>query len=154
MYNWYKSLLNDESMELRIEKGGSIKDIQKEFNAAYPYLKIEFFKMPSHVQEKKLLDMEKIATAEPVSKSERFLKSGTVNMDSKRTAAQLEQDFLETFGFPIKLYRKSGSLWIETTLTENWSLEKQNEEGEFMSAPIARKNSFGADTVDEWREKE
>lgn len=141
-------------MDLKIEKGNLIKDIQKEFNVAYPFLKIEFFKLPFHERKRKLQKNEKITRTEPVSKSEKFLKSGTIDIDNKRTAAELENDFWEIFGLSIKLFRKSGSLWIETTLTDNWSLEKQNEEGAFMSAPIIHKNEYEAGEGDEWREKE
>ena len=140
-------------MELRIEKGNLIKDTQKEFNLAYPFLKIEFFKLPFPEQKRKLLKSEKTTGVEPVSKSEKFLKSGIINIDNKRTAADLEKDFWEICDLSIKLFRKSGSLWIETTLTDNWSLEKQNEEGEFMSAPVVHKNEYETGEGDEWREK-
>jgi len=141
-------------MELRIEKGNLIKDIQKEFNMAYPFLKIEFFKLPFHEPKRKLLKNEKITGAEPVSKSEKFLKSGNIIFNNKTTAAELENDFWEIFGLSIKLFRKSGTLWIETTLTDNWSLEKQNEEGAFMSAPVIHKNEYESEEGDAWREKE
>ena len=141
-------------MELRIEKGGLLKDTQKEFNAVYPYLRIEFFKSPHlGIEGKKPQDKGKITTV-PVSSSEWFSKSGTINIEEKTTAYTLENQFLEKCGLSIKLFRKSGSLWIETTLTESWSLEKQNEEGEFMSSPIVYKKSFVADAGDEWMEKE
>lgn len=141
-------------MELRIEKGSLIKDTQQKFSGAYPYLKIEFFIPIVRQLGKNMLRGEKSGQAEPVSRLGRFSKSETINIDSKRTAAQLEHDFSETYGLSLKLYRKSGSLWIETTLTESWTLEKQNEEGEFMSAPIVHKNAFEADAGDEWMEKE
>lgn len=140
-------------MELRIEKGVLIKDIQKEFNAVYPYLKIEFFKSPLYAERKKPEDKEKSRLL-PVSSLERFSKTGVINIEGKTTAYKLEQQFLEESGFSIKLFRKSGNLWIETTLTENWSLKKQNEEGEFMSSPIIHKKPFGTESGDEWMEKE
>jgi hypothetical protein len=141
-------------MELRIDKGGLIKDTQQKFNAAYPYLKIEFFKPSARQVGKNIFKPEKKGHSDPVSKLDRFSKSGVINIESKQTASQLEHDFLETSGLIIKLYRKSGILWIETTLTENWTLEKQNEEGEFMSAPVVHKNPFRAEAEDEWMEKE
>jgi ribosome biogenesis GTPase A len=137
-------------MELVIEKGSAIKNVQKEFNRIYPYLKIEFFKTKFHsVDRNKLSEV-----IEPVSKSERFNKPGIINVAGDRTAAQLENDFIETFGLLIKFFRKSGTLWIETTLTESWSLEKQNEEGEFMSVPAAHKNPFANDFEDAWLDRE
>lgn len=145
---------NLKTMELKIEKGTLIKDIQKQFNAAYPYLKIEFFKQQAFAGEKSISATDRTNPPMPVSKIERFSKSASINIEGKRTTAQLEQDFREISGISIKLYRKSGSLWIETTLTDSWSLEKQNEEGEFMSAPIVHKNLFDTDKGDEWMDKD
>jgi hypothetical protein len=129
-------------MKLRIEKESSIKNVQKEFNTLYPYLKIEFFKRPFRLWSKSRLNEEKRNHDEPVSNLGKFNKCAIINVDGKRTAAQVEQDFWEAFGLSIKLFRKSGTLWIETTLTESWTLEKQNEEGEFMSAPVTHKQLF------------
>ncbi|HXB45016.1 MAG TPA: hypothetical protein VNV85_13200 [Puia sp.] len=141
-------------MELRIEKGVLIKDKQAEFNVVYPYLKIEFFKL-THLQTDGRKQLDKVKSKPvPVGSSERFTKSATINIEGKTTAYTLEKQFLEKFDLSIKLFRKSGSLWIETTLTENWSLEKQNEEGEFMSSPMVHQKSFGDDAGDDWMEKE
>ncbi len=140
-------------MELRIEKGSFLKDLQKEFNLVYPYLKIEFFRISIQMDDEKKPRNEK-PNLVPVNISERFSKTATINMEGKTTALQLENQFVEKIGLYIKLFRKSGSLWIETTLTENWSLEKQNEEGAFMSAPVPHKNSFDIESGDEWMDKE
>jgi hypothetical protein len=141
-------------MQLRIEKGDLIKDKQTQFSAVFPYLKIELFKSPYlQAEGRELLGKEKSKPV-PVGSSERFTKSATINIEEKTTAYTLEKQFLQKFDLSIKLFRKSGNLWIETTLTENWSLEKQNEEGEFMSSPIVHKKLFGDDAGDEWMEKE
>jgi hypothetical protein len=140
-------------MELKIEKNSLIKDIQKEFNASYPYLKIEFFKYFNPVN-KYAAKAEKISPDEPVNKLIKFYKSGRINIDDKRTGAELELDFWETIGLSAKLFRKSENMWIETTLTGNWALSKQNEEGELLSKPITVKGSGYTDLEDKWMELE
>ncbi len=86
--------------------------------------------------------------AEPVGQQEKFYKSLTIDIDDKRTVFELEDDFKKTLGLSIKLFRKSGSMWVQTTLTNNWSLKKQNEEGEFMSAPVIQNDLLEADAGD------
>jgi hypothetical protein len=36
-------------------------------------------------------------------------------------------------GLYVQVFRKSGKVWLETTATDNWSLYKQNEEGQELS---------------------
>jgi hypothetical protein len=32
-----------------------------------------------------------------------------------------------------QVYRKSGKIWLETTVTDSWTLEEQNKQGESLS---------------------
>jgi hypothetical protein len=140
-------------MELKIETNSLTKNIQKEFNACYPYLKIEFFKHFNPVN-KYASKAEKTSPDEPINKLIKFYKSGRINIDDKRTGARLELDFWETFGLSAKLFRKSRNMWIEATLTSNWALSKQNEERELLSKPITVKESGDTDLEDKWMEME
>ena len=128
-------------MELTIEKKSLTSDIQKEFNTVFPYLKIEFFK-PGIGLGKKVTGYLKKDGKQSFGEliSSHFpLK---INIDSSRTVGQLEKDFWALLGLGMKLYRKSGTLWIETTLTENWTLGKQNLEGELLSKHITYEESI------------
>lgn len=107
-------------MEMCIEKGKPIKDIQKEFNQIYPFLKIEL-----------------VEKGQPAAR----VVTGTglpgnckhIDISAGRTVAELETDFRELLNLPIQVFRRAGSLWIETSLTHDWSLEQQNREGELFS---------------------
>lgn len=44
------------------------------------------------------------------------------------TVSELEQHFADVYGLSVQVFRKSGEVWLETTTTDNWSLEKQNQE--------------------------
>jgi glycerol-3-phosphate O-acyltransferase len=115
-------------MTLYIDHESQIKNIQNEFNEVYPFLKIEFFKNSS-TKKKPLQKSEKINAGEKVKLVTHLNRSNKIDISKQRTVAQLEKDFKELFGLNAQLYRKLGNLWIETFLTDDWTLEQQNREG-------------------------
>ena len=59
--------------------------------------------------------------------------NGDINIVPKMTVKELEQQFLHLYGLFVQVFRKSGNVWLETTVTDNWTLEQQNRQGEEMS---------------------
>ena len=59
--------------------------------------------------------------------------SGSLNINGNQSVIEIEVDLENRFGLLAQIFRKSGSLWIETTLTDHWSLSRQNIEGRQMS---------------------
>ena len=118
-------------MYLNIEKESRVMDLQNEFNGFYPYLKIEFFRHSS--KEKSMQKTEKVNPTEYVERLAHVYKSGSINVDHKKTVAQIVDAFWEEFGLSVLVFRKSGKLWIETSLTDIWTLDKQNKIGESFS---------------------
>ncbi len=57
----------------------------------------------------------------------------TVDIDPARRVEEVEDDFFKKLGVMVRIFRKAGNMWIETTLTDSWSLRRQNHEGEQMS---------------------
>lgn len=53
------------------------------------------------------------------------------------TVHELESIFLNELGLYIQVFRKSGRVWLETTATDSWSLQKQNTEGQELSNDTA-----------------
>lgn len=107
-------------MEMCIERGTPIKDIQKGFSEMYPFLKIEV--------------IDKKQPAKQVSDNISPNEQQHVDISSGRTVAQLEEDFKKLLNLPIQLFRRAGNLWIETSLTHDWTLDQQNKEGELFSS--------------------
>jgi hypothetical protein len=105
-------------MTLHIDDKRSFQYVQYEFSERYPFLKIDFMR-PC------------IGDQKPLSGRQRA--HGTVNIGEKRTVDQIVKDFEEIFGFSMMVLRRSGKLWIETSLTADWTLEQQNREGENIS---------------------
>ena len=63
-----------------------------------------------------------------------------MDIEPTMTVASFEQTLLNQFGIAAQVFRKSGNLWLETTMTDQWSLAQQNEHGREISSP-ADKNS-------------
>lgn len=106
----------------------SILQIQEEFGTRYPFLKLEFFKNSHNV-------FEGNARPEIIYKKQltHLHKVGEIIINDDMTVAELEQKFKEQFNLNVQVFRKHGNSWIETTVTDNWTLQKQNEEGKILS---------------------
>lgn len=107
---------------LQIETGKQIKQIQTAFNTRYPYLKIEMIKQQAGKPE--AMKGNEVIARVPAT---------TISIGNQQTVARLEQEFMEKTGLKVKVYRKFCNVWIETTLTDDWTLEQQNTEGKLLS---------------------
>ena len=125
-------------MLLSIFEDRTISEVQQEFNEAFPFLKIEFFKngtirkdrYPAHLQFACGL---KIKEAWNKKKQEGFL-----DVTDAMTVSDLENSFMDQFGLSVQVFRRSGNIWLETTITDNWTLKQQNDHGKEISTPYKR----------------
>ena len=125
-------------MKLYVDNKCPVRNIQRQFNAYYPFLKLEFF--TTQLTDKNFLKATPLACE---SVKHLFSKNleGTINVAKARTVAEVENDFKTEFGLSAQIFRLSGNVWIETTLTDDWTLEKQNKEGEQISSHFTTKLS-------------
>ena len=120
-------------MLLRIDQDTSIKEVQKQFNAWYPFLQIHFFKNGS--TDNKLSKKAERALPEwPVKKLKNFDKPEYLPINHKITVGELLESF-RGIGLLVQVCRKSGNHWVETSLTSDWTLARQNEEAMLISVP-------------------
>lgn len=119
-------------MKIKIASNKTVSELQKDFNKAFPYLKIEFYKVP--YKSGTLLPTSKLVRHDTaLSQFRQVDKEGELELDPEWTVAKLEQELWESYELSVQVFRKSGSLWIETSLTDSWTLRQQNYEGEQMS---------------------
>ncbi len=116
-------------MELYIEEQLTVGEIQQAFRSRYPYLKINFFS--------KAYDRDEQYRAEDMYESNELIKDlrkadthGTLIIKGSMKISDLEDQFLNTFGLSVQVFRKSGDSWLLTTTSDNWTLEDLNEKGE------------------------
>lgn len=117
---------------IQLHNQDTIKDIRTQFNTLFPYLKMEFFHEPSG--KGKLLSKDKmIGINEKLSKISTSFKEGNLAFTNQTTVGELEHKLFTDFGLCVQVFRKSGNLWLETSATDSWSLDQQNEEGKSLA---------------------
>ena len=113
---------------LKISEQKSIGDFQKEFNSIFPFLKIEFYKMKPSLPSEESKEMLLLSEYQPLGKN-----LVIIDIDNTTTVANLKALLQKELDLISMIYRKSGKMWIETSLTEDWTLERQNYEAELMN---------------------
>lgn len=123
-------------MEIYISEEDIIMNIQQEFNAQYPHLKLQFYKNP-HRESKASPKRELLSPRLPIEKVAAFHRAGIVDINPDRTVAELEYDFFHKVGLSVQVFRKRGDTWLQTTETDFWTLGQQEQEGRESSLPLA-----------------
>ena len=49
--------------------------------------------------------------------------------ESSNTVSELEESFYNKTGISAQVFRKSGISWLQTIVTDSWTLEQQNTRG-------------------------
>lgn len=125
--------------EILITEHTLLSEIQSAFNNNYPFLKIEFLKLDSEKNtSQKLKKIEPETTVKVISSSE---MAATLNIEGNRTIAEIETDVKNVLGLAVQFSRKSGNVWNVITLTDNWTLEDQNNAGKFISTEMSLTNT-------------
>jgi hypothetical protein len=121
-------------MELIIKGDKTIAQLQREFSEVFPFLKIEFFDVP-YKADKALPRDKMIKHDRKLSAIKRMHGEGAVQVLPGDKVGDFETRLWDTFGLSAQVFRKSGNMWIETSLTDQWTLERQNNEGLEMETP-------------------
>lgn len=119
-------------MQIQINTETRIANAQNKFNEVYPFLKMDFYYKPHDINElSAVADM--ISSNELFSSVNTFLRPETIDIGEQRTVAQVEKEFYDKLGISMQVSRRSGDIWLQTSKTDDRTLEKQNETGKAMS---------------------
>lgn len=113
---------------MKIIDNKTIAEIQSEFKDLYPGLKIEFYKSKHESHKGSPIDDQwpsNLKLADIRSKHNK----GELILSPEMRVADLEKDFEDKFGLHVQVFRKSRNLWLQTSVTDEWTLEKQNQKG-------------------------
>jgi hypothetical protein len=106
-------------MRFQVGESASLWGIQEQFSRMFPFLKLEFFRSLNGAQK-------------ALSRND-SIKSTDITINRNMTVSVLEEEFRKKAGVNVQVLRKSGNVWIATSLTNEWTLEQQNKEGESLS---------------------
>ncbi len=124
-------------MQLRIFPTQQISDLQKDFNAAFPYLRLEIldFKTCQASDDDNIL--KKSATPNPdtnyIGNYQGTITDGILEIEENMKVNELVRLFKEEFSLCVQVFRRSGIMWLQTSITADWTLKKQNEHGKDLS---------------------
>jgi len=119
---------------MKIHASRLLSEIKEEFTLMFPYLKLEFFKIPHHDQEpttKKAM----IKADHAVCEISEIQYEGEIDLSGEMTVNELESKFRDDFGMNVQVFRKSGHVWLETSSTDDMTLDQQNNLGQEKATP-------------------
>jgi len=122
-------------MKITINDHRKIYAIQEEFNKLFPYLKLEFFSKSNTSQG--CSSAKKIKhSSKTIAECRTIHNNGSLELTPAMTVTDLEQRFNDVYGIHTQVLRKSGNVWLETSVTDGWTLEEQNSQGESLDKEI------------------
>ncbi len=103
-----------------------IRELEKEFNRNYPFLKIEFTKNGAGRPEEAGYggaDNDVLR-----SKAVDVLRN-EIGCNDAMKVSEFETALQSLIVCPVQVFRKSNNSWIETKMTRDWTLKQQNDYG-------------------------
>jgi len=131
-------------MIINITNKTTVKEVQKKFSVAFPFLKIEF-------SDKQHKEGERTKDGHWYDESYRLLsiarkpEPGWVIVQPWQKTGYIEELFKDRFGLYPQIFRRDGNYWVETAGTDIFTLEEQNSIGRKV-ADTSRRFS--------WRERD
>ena len=116
---------------MKITKTSTVTDIQKQFNAKFPLLSIRFYKV-AHEDHEGSRKKDEVGEDLPLTELSPSLQEASIPLTSQLTVEALETMFENEFGLHVQVFRKSGETWLQTSVTDHWTLEKHMKIAEDM----------------------
>jgi hypothetical protein len=113
---------------MKIKLEGSIEQFNERFRKIYPGLKLEFYSR-AHDAHQGSRAQHQLPGSTDIAKIIKEHSDLSIDISDQITVGELEKSFEEMFGLHVQIYRKSKDLWLQTSSTDDWTLEKQNRKG-------------------------
>jgi len=115
-------------MKLHIKPTNLISEVQHEFNSHFPFLRLEFYQ--KHLTGQRDFGPGAIMPHNrKIGDCQTALTEGVLDINKEMKVSELEKQLKDSFRLQAQLFRRSGNIWLQTTITDDWTLENQNEHG-------------------------
>ncbi len=114
---------------ITIDPKENIESIRLQFKKSFPFLDIQCFKKMHENQR----GSSRKSMHQPDTRLSELMNdaySVGISFEPSDTVKQFEEKIKGISGLNVQVFRRSGKLWLETSVTDNWTLQQQNEEGE------------------------
>ena len=113
---------------MKVTKETHLLSLQLAFNEKFPHLKISFYKGKHDKNELSPIAEELFRDFSVGELNPDFTEAEFIFYEHE-TVSDFEDKMEKTFGLHVQVLRKSGQTWIQTSVTDEWTLKKQEEHG-------------------------
>lgn len=113
---------------MKITNNKTISDLQEEFSSMYPGLRIEFY-VSGHTSYEATPKSEAIDKDTTIKSIRNAGAEGDMELAPGMSVAYVESELKKRYDLNVQIFRKSADLWLQTSTTDDWTLEKQNTKG-------------------------
>lgn len=123
-------------MKINIDNDTTLYEIQKQFSRHFPYLKLEYFNLPTDGNNQFSRKNVIANTQKKLSEIRDGFYFENISINEHQKVITLKNNWKKILGINIEVFRKSGSIWHETVTTNSWTLAEQNKMGEEITKSL------------------
>jgi hypothetical protein len=106
-----------------------VQSIFDEFNKQFPFLRLEFY-TNAHADTMGSKSNDQVSHHILLEKLNPALTEAEFIIDPEMTVSDFEKMMKEKYQLYVQVFRKSSDIWLQTSATDHWTLQKQNGKGE------------------------
>jgi hypothetical protein len=114
---------------MKIEKQHTVQELFNQFSEKFPHLKLEFY-AHEHDHHQGSPATDQLPHSQSLADINPHLDDEIVQIGETMTVSEFENLMKQKFNLNVQVFRKSNDVWLQTTATDHWTLEKQNGKGE------------------------
>ena len=114
---------------MKITGLSTLHTIKAEFHTMFPYLKLEFYRHAHGDHELSAKTDQLVSDARIGDLVDQKIDIEFV-VHPDMTVEEFESGFYDRTGLGVQVFRLSNGVWLQTSSTDSWTLEKQNGKGE------------------------
>src|SRR5689334_11586872 len=99
-------------MKLKISPELPVAEVQKRFTEMFPYLRLEFYRNADDVKRGARMNEK-----QRIGNCQIGITDSSLTISPTMTVRELEENFKEQFTLTVQVFRKSGTIWLQTTIT-------------------------------------
>ena len=112
-----------------IKPNMTIREFQGKFHEKFQGLRIEFYSN-AHAKNQASAAETRISADTTIGDLSDKMGDGIdITFNLEDSVNSVEQHFEKAYGLHIQIFRRSNRLWLQTSATDEWSLDKQNTKG-------------------------
>ncbi len=113
---------------MKIDHNTKLADIQNAFSKKFPHLRLEFYSK-RHEPGKGTADRQKLNPEQSLGDLSSTGKEYVLTLDGGTKISEFETLLDKELGLHAQVFRRSGNLWLQTTTTDEWTLDKAEQKG-------------------------